>query len=144
MRRVPGLRLSRWLDGRPTDKSPEKDVSWFGPDGMEFGMLDWDRAARRALCVHIACHPEAPSEPAAKELDRCLFLFNADVEAVPFTVPAAVVGPWRLAFDTADSSLVGPAPGVERPIVERRAGDVVLLPPYSSQLYHAGAQPWDG
>jgi isoamylase len=129
VRQVPGLRLARWLDGRPTDKSSEKDVSWFGPDGVEFGMLDWDRAARRALCVHVACHPDASAELLAKELDRCLFLFNADAEAVPFTVPAAVAGPWRLAFDTAASDASG---------TERRGGEIILLPPSSAQLYHAG------
>jgi glycogen operon protein len=135
VRGVPGLRLARWLDGRPSELSPEKDVSWFGPDGIEFGVLDWDRAARRALCVHVACHPEAPFEPVARELDRCLFLFNADAEAVPFTIPTAVAGPWRLAFDTAESERTG---------TERRAGEVMLLPPYSAQLYHAGPARFEG
>jgi hypothetical protein len=86
------------------------------------------------LCVHIACHPESPFEPVARELDRCLFLFNADAEAVPFTIPTAVAGPWRLAFDTASSE----GADSERTGTERRAGEVMLLPPYSAQLYHAG------
>jgi isoamylase len=135
VRRVPGLRLARWLDGRPTDKWPEKDVSWFGPDGVEFGMLDWDRAARRALCVHVACHPHAPSEISEPEQNRCLFLFNADTDAVAFTVPSAVVGPWRAVFDTTEA---------QSPGLQRTAGESVLLPPFSAHLYHAGPAQFDG
>src|SRR5690606_870950 len=44
-----GLRPGRWLDGRPAAEWAEKDVSWFRIDGAEFGVLDWDRPAPRAL-----------------------------------------------------------------------------------------------
>ena len=129
VRRVQGLRLARWLDGRPSDRWPEKDVSWFGPDGLEFGVLDWDRAARRALCVHIACHPEPVPGAPEREFERVLFLFNADAEAVPFTIPTAVAGPWRLAFDTTEAEAEG---------TRRSAGEVVLVAPYAAHVYHAG------
>jgi isoamylase len=129
VRNVPGARLARWLDGRPSSKWPEKDVSWFGTDGIEFGMLDWDRAARRALCVHVACHPDSSLETAEHEQNRCLYLFNADAEPVAFTVTGAVVGPWRSVFDTAEAHPPG---------IEHKAGDLITLPAYSAHLYHAG------
>ena len=45
-------------------------------------MLDWDRATHRALCVHVASHPEVLVAPGGHEQHRCLFLFNADPAAV--------------------------------------------------------------
>ncbi len=126
-RHQPGLRPGRWLDGRPAAEWAEKDVSWFGPDGVEFGVLDWDRAARRALCVHVASHPEGePNTQGAAGPSRYLFLFNADPSAVSFVIPTALLGPWVSAFDTADEEAPGAA---------RAAGDTVLLPPFSARFY---------
>jgi glycogen operon protein len=123
-----GLRPGRWLDGRPAAEWAEKDVGWFGINGVEFGMLDWDRPAQRALCVHVASHPD-PSESNGQEQRRYLFLFNADSEPVSFVLPPARSGPWRAAFDTAER---------EAPGTVRAPGDVMTLPPYSAQLYEAG------
>jgi glycogen operon protein len=129
VRGVPGLRpVGRWLDGRPLAEGAERDVTWFGIDGSEFGMLDWDRAAQRALCVHVASHPEVLSFARGHEQYRCLFLFNADAMAVSFVLPSSVAGPWRAAFDTAEREALG---------TSRNAGDVVTLPPYSAIVYQA-------
>ncbi len=125
----PGLRPGRWLDGRPAAEWAEKDVSWFGTDGVEFGVLDWDRAARRALCVHVVSHPDPLAESSGQVRHRYLFLFNADSSTVPFVLPAAVSGPWRSVFDTAELEPVG---------TTRAPGDSVTLLPYSSHLYQAG------
>jgi hypothetical protein len=91
-------------------------------------MLDWDRAAQRALCVHVASHPEVLSDARGHEQYRCLYLFNADAVAVQFTLPKVVAGPWRAAFDTAER---------EAPGTLRAAGETVTLPPYSAILYQA-------
>jgi isoamylase len=129
VRSVPGLRpVGRWLDGRPVVEGAERDVTWFGVDGVEFGVLDWDRAAKRALCVHVASHPEVLSETRGQEQHRCLFLFNADAAQVSFVLPKMAAGPWRAIFDTADREPLG---GVRSP------GDVVALPPYSAIVYQA-------
>jgi glycogen operon protein len=149
VRGQPGLRPSRWLDGRPSAEWAEKDVSWFGIDGVEFGVLDWDRSAQRALCVHVASHPDTvrssvphaiedhaagasggpiPS-PGAREQNRYLFLFNADASAVSFVLPPAVSGPWRSVFDTSEREPAG---------VVRVPGDIVTLLPHSAHVYHAG------
>jgi isoamylase len=129
VRGVPGLRpVFRWLDGRPVIEGAERDVTWFGTDGVEFGMLDWDRSTQRALCVYVASHPELLSSTRGQEQFRCLFLFNADAVAVPFVLPKTVAGPWRAAFDTADREPQGSVRG---------PGDVVTLPPYSALVYEA-------
>jgi pullulanase/glycogen debranching enzyme len=120
--------VGRWLDGRPLAEGAERDVTWFGVDGVEFGMLDWDRAAHRALCVHVASHPELLSLSRGHEQYRCLFLFNADAMAVPFVLPSSVAGPWRAAFDTAER---------EAPGTVRNARDIVTLPPHSAIVYQA-------
>jgi glycogen operon protein len=124
----PGLRPGRWLDGRPAAEWAEKDVSWFGVDGIEFGVLDWDRAAQRALCVHVASHPDPSSTSSGREQHRYLFLFNADMAPVPFRLPPALSGPWRAVFDTAEQQAVG---------VSHAPGDMVTLLPYSAHLYQA-------
>jgi isoamylase len=126
-----GLRPGRWLDGRPAAEWAEKDVSWFRIDGAEFGVLDWDRPAPRALCVHVASHPD-PSEANGQEQRRYLFLFNADPTAVPFVLPPELSGPWHSVFDTSEQD----APGTVR-----AAADVVTLLPYSAHLYQAGHGP---
>lgn len=131
VRSVPGLRpVGRWLDGRPVAEGAERDVTWFGTDGIEFGVLDWDRAAQRALCVYVASHPEVPSA-SAPEQDRCLFLFNADATQVSFVLPKTVAGPWLAIFDTAEREPVGYA---------RNPGDVVAVPPFSSIVYQAKSE----
>jgi isoamylase len=128
-RSIPGLRpVGRWLDGRPLVEGAERDVIWFGTDGVEFGMLDWDRATHRALCVHVASHPEVLSVARGHEQHRCLFLFNADPAQVTFLLPKAVAGPWSLVIDTSEREPLGSA---------RAPGDVVTLPPYSAIVYEA-------
>jgi glycogen operon protein len=124
----PGLRPGRWLDGRPAAEWAEKDVSWFRVDGVEFGVLDWDRAAQRALCVHVASHPDPSSMSSGREQHRYLFLFNADMAPVPFRLPPALSGPWRAVFDTAEQQAVD---------VSLAPGDTVTLLPYSAHLYQA-------
>ncbi|HTV19848.1 MAG TPA: alpha-amylase family glycosyl hydrolase, partial [Polyangiaceae bacterium] len=129
VRATPGLRpVGRWLDGRPLGEGAERDVIWFGVDGVEFGMLDWDRATHRALCVHIASHPELLSEDRGHEQYRCLFLFNADPAQVTFVLPKVVAGPWRLVIDTSEREALG---GLRGP------GDAVTLLPFSAIVYEA-------
>jgi isoamylase len=126
VRERPGLRPAHWLDGKPPAEGAEKDVSWFGPDGIEFGVLDWDRATRRALCVHLA----SALEPRERGQARYLFLFNADAGPVTFVLPPALPGPWTLVLDTADSEQS-----------TRHPGDVVALPAYTAQIYQLAAPP---
>jgi isoamylase len=131
VRGLPGLRpVGRWLEGRPVAEGAERDVTWFGVDGVEFGMLDWDRAAKRALCVHVASHPDVVSEATASDQYRCLYLFNADTAEVTFVLPASVAGPWRATFDTAEREVLGTL---------RSAGEAVTLPPHSAIVY--GSKP---
>jgi isoamylase len=129
VRNQPGLRPVRWLDGRAAVEWAEKDVSWFRPDGAEFGGHDWDRLARRALCVHIASHPEPVLDVEKPRQCRYLLLFNADSEPVRFVVPSAVAGPWYLAFDTSDDA------AGELFRASRVPGEVVELLSYSACIY---------
>jgi glycogen operon protein len=129
VRHQPGLRPARWLDGRSANEWAEKDVSWFRPDGAEFGGHDWDRAARRALCVHIASHPEPELDVTKPRQSRYLLLFNADPEPVSFMLPSPVAGPWYLAFDTSDDA----AGEIFR--ASRVPGEMLDLLPYSARIY---------
>jgi hypothetical protein len=73
-------------------------------------------------------HPEVLSTVRGHDQFRCLFLFNADAAEVSFVLPKTVLGPWQVAFDTAER---------EPPGSSRQAGDVVTLPPYSAVVYQA-------
>ena len=106
-RRHPVLRRSRYLHGQHVSKLGIPDISWYSPDGTIQTDQQWqDHFAR---CIGLLLAGDAGDYLSPTGMDRpdgVLFLiFNAHVDAVPFTVPAVdQARTWRVLLDTAAPS----------------------------------------
>lgn len=119
VRAHPGFRSERWLDGDPVQSGGPKDIAWFRPDGQEFGVLDWDSAEYRSICVY-----RGPEPFSADESQGVLFLFNADQREVEFTLPTVLLGEWERILDSSEEVMPSQAPLL-------RAGQACSLPGHS-------------
>jgi isoamylase len=105
-RRHPALRQDRWLGphSRPDEGRP---VEWLRPDGRTMATEDWHATDRHALMVRLG-------EPD----DSLLLLFNAELAAVEFVLPA---GHWAVVLSSAG------APNLEGVRVTAPAHALVVL-----------------
>jgi len=119
-RRHPVFRRADFLSGEERLGSGAPDVWWFRPDGRKMTRRNWQRDDTRTLGVFLnGAEIPAQSEQGARVIDGTfLILFNAQPDAVVFTLPAVSFGRrWVHELSTAEPDVeagadVYPARGV--------------------------------
>jgi glycogen operon protein len=110
----------RFFDGRPVRRSGGlPDIGWFQPHGEEMTDADWDSGFGRAVAVFLNGEGLREVDARGQRLsDDSFFLaFNADADAIEFTLPEAPFGEqWEIVIDTENPAPVAtdavPAGGV--------------------------------
>jgi glycogen operon protein len=101
--RHPVFRRRDFFQGRPLFGSSVHDIVWLQPDGSEMTEQAWGQGHARELAVFLSGDGLMEVDAQARPLldDSFLLLFNADAEAVPFTLPAGLAaGEGELLVDT--------------------------------------------
>ncbi|WP_008312648.1 glycogen debranching protein GlgX [Leptolyngbya sp. PCC 6406] len=92
-----------WFQGRAIHGSDISDIGWYDPEGNEIGEEAWQEGIAKALGVFLN-GSEIPSPDLQGNRiidDSFLLFFNAQEEAVTFTVAAMLrTLPWYLVLDT--------------------------------------------
>jgi len=107
-RRHPVFRRADFLTGKERLGSGSPDVWWFGLDGNEIAEGNWRRGDTHTLGVFLngAEMPMLTQGGAPVADDTFLILFNADPQAVVFTLPAVSFGRrWVFELSTAQPEL---------------------------------------
>jgi isoamylase len=102
---LPVLRRHRFLAGTYFEGIGAKDSTWFTPAGEEMQAAHWEDPQTRSFALLLDGRAPASAIPVEAHDASVLLVFNAWHEAVPFTLPAAPAGAWRLRLDTADPAL---------------------------------------
>ena len=93
-KRLPMLRLARYIHGpMPTD-SGWCDISWLHPDGRPMNEADWN--GERRLALLFSCHNEQDTESPVREATA--ILFNASDQDTVFLLPPGLPACCRLRF----------------------------------------------
>ncbi|MGN6607851.1 MAG: glycogen debranching protein GlgX [Jatrophihabitans sp.] len=116
----PIFRRRRFFDGRPVRRSGGlPDIGWFQPLGEEMTDEDWGSGFGRAIAVYLNGEGlrEVDSRGQRVTDDSFYLCFNADPDAIEFTLPEASFGErWELVIDTENPTPVDtdvlPAGGV--------------------------------
>ncbi len=98
------FRRRDFFQGRPLFGSSVRDIVWLQPDGSEMTEQAWGEGHARALAVFLSGDGlndvDAQGHPLRD--DSFALLFNADAEAVPFTLPHGLTSAaGELLIDTA-------------------------------------------
>ncbi|MEJ2515981.1 MAG: glycogen debranching protein GlgX [Gammaproteobacteria bacterium] len=123
------FRRREFLQGVHLRAGRFKDVTWLGPDGAELDEADWDNPSLRSLGMLLdstgGSH-QRPSEPAQMSF---LVLFNAEDEAVEFTLPSPIsTEVWEVLLDTSQEPGIVPVAGYRQGHAYRlSAGSMALL-----------------
>ena len=102
---APGLPAGGLPTGEERLGSGSPDVWWFRPDGRKMTIANWRRGDTHTLGVLLngAEIPTVTAQGAPVIDDTFLILFNADAEAVVFTLPAVSFGRrWVSELSTAE------------------------------------------
>ena len=103
-RRYPALRRTEWYSGEmQADGQP--DIAWLKHDGGALDGVEWSNRNRYCICIRLgACAPAADSGKAkdSEHAVNCLLLFNAEAQAVAFTLPP---GRWRIVMNSSSPAL---------------------------------------
>jgi glycogen operon protein len=132
----PVFRRRRFFAGSRPGADDLGDTAWFSPDGKNMQSADWGHEFARSVMVFLngdgTPGPDRRGEPVVG--DSFLVAFNADAEAITFTIPDEVYGEgWLVELDTHDDeagsvSLFGDEttllPGIE---IEVSGRSVVVL-----------------
>ncbi len=118
-RALPALRRDRFLVGAWYDSIGAKDATWLTPAGKEMEPAHWDDPQTRSFALLLNGRAPASAIPVEAHDASVLLVFNAWHDAVPFVLPAAPAGAWRLALDTAEPA---------RPEVEPAGAEPWLVP----------------
>ncbi|MEO8119423.1 MAG: glycogen debranching enzyme GlgX, partial [Rhodoferax sp.] len=83
------------------------DVCWFKPDGTEMTPEEWNDGNARCLAMLMSGRgiPDRGARGETLVDDDFLLLFNAHHDTIPFTLPQAKNGAWRLLLDTATDAM---------------------------------------
>ncbi len=92
-KRHPALRRDRFLEGRPIDGAPYKDVAWRREDGHEFNDEEWHDRNRRFVGLELF---EAGAQD--ERTDDHVYVIVNGGDALTATLPSAT-GRWRLVLD---------------------------------------------
>jgi glycogen operon protein len=118
-KRHPALRRNRFLEGRPIDGAPYKDVAWRREDGAELDTADWHDPARRFIGLELF---EAGGDARGSEDHVYVAVNGGDICSA--SLPPAT-GRWRIVLNSADASSVAHGTGVTVQVPARSA--VVLV-----------------
>jgi isoamylase len=109
----PVLRRRKFFQGTPVLDSRIKDLTWFHPDGKEFGEDEWQKQSFYAFGLLLAGNAIAESDERGNRVidDTLLILFNATTQRCTFTLPAEPAGyqeepesrRWQLVLDTREA-----------------------------------------
>ncbi|MBS0003548.1 MAG: glycogen debranching protein GlgX [Thioalkalivibrio sp.] len=85
----PVFHQRRWFQGRPIHGDDVKDIAWFTPDGAQMAEENWGEDFAKSLGVFINGRSIIASDPDGERLvdDSFYLIFNADHEALEFTLP---------------------------------------------------------
>ncbi|MGH2476416.1 MAG: glycogen debranching enzyme, partial [Candidatus Limnocylindrales bacterium] len=99
----PIFRRRRWFEGQAIHGDEVEDICWFTPDGAEMTDADWQVGYARSLAVLMngdAIPTRGPQGEVIRD-DTFMWLSNAHVERVTFTIPDRVRGSrWVVELDT--------------------------------------------
>jgi glycogen operon protein len=129
-RRHPVLRRRRFLTGHPGSDSKLPDVWWFRPDGRRMTRKDWGHDELRTLGVFLNGDEIDDTTPDGEPIrdDSFLLLFNANDEAVTFTLPAARFGAhWRVELSTFDPNADEISYGARKEVTVESRSILVLV-----------------
>jgi len=98
----PVFRRKSFFQGRKLSGRGVKDIHWFGPDGKEMRVKEWNVSFAKSLGMLLSgdAIPDLDLQGRTITDDTFLLLFNAHWEAVPFRLPRAPHDEWSLLFDT--------------------------------------------
>jgi len=132
-RENPAFRIQHFLTGEAVNGSPQKDVTWLRPDGLEMTEDDWRDHRNQALGMLVSGQASDEVNPFGRPLEgrTFLLLLNAGGRSTHFSLPdTASWGVWRKRLNTA------------RPARNILKGDEIHLAPHSVILLeHEGATP---
>jgi isoamylase len=99
-REHPVLRRRRWFQGRPIRGTV--DLGWFKPDGTEMGDEDWDSGLANAVGVFLNGEAITDRDRRGQRVtdDSFLLLFNAQPDALDWTLPDQWGKRWETVLDT--------------------------------------------
>jgi glycogen operon protein len=110
--RNPVLRRRKFFQGRHIRGAEIKDIAWLTPDGSELTDEVWNAPSVRSLGVRLAgdAMDEVNERGERTAGDTLLLLLNADLDPIPFTLPALAGGShWEEILDTATGEHARPA-----------------------------------
>ncbi len=118
----PVLRRRKWFQGRSIHGSGVHDILWFNPDGGEMTEAQWHDGLARAIGIFLNGEEIATPDRRGERIvdDSFILLFNADDDAVEFSLPEDLLGwEWRTVMDTAQPRFLqrGRCYGVDAPTV---------------------------
>ena len=98
----PVFRRRHFLQGRPLENSPTKDIVWLQPDGEEMTTDEWNLDFARCLGVFLSGEAIDEIDPRGRPVrdDNFLVLFNAHHDEIPFTLPSFGAAAWQCVLDT--------------------------------------------
>ena len=102
----PVFRRRGWFKGRPIKGRRVVDIAWFKPDGLEMTEQDWREWFAKSFGVFLNGDLLRSRDDSGRRMrdDSFLMLFNAHVEPVLFTLPAADWGArWAMVLDTVEA-----------------------------------------
>ena len=107
-RQHPVFRRRRFFQGRPIYGTDVSDIVWLKPDGQMMSHDDWAEGWAKSITVFLNGEaiptPDPRGEPVVD--DSFLVLFNANADAMPFTLPDGGFGEsWDVAIDTNEPML---------------------------------------
>ncbi len=135
-REHPTFRRSRFFDGRPGTQAAEDslpDIVWLNTRGEPMVSEDWDEDLARTVAKFLNGNGIRERDVRGQDVSdvNFLLLFNADAEAVDFTLPPADYAPaWEIVVDTAGEG----ADSVARPagfVLSVAGRSLVVLRAYS-------------
>jgi isoamylase len=101
-REHPVLRRRRWFQGHSIRGTV--DLGWFKPDGTEMSDEDWNSGPANAVGVFLNGDAITDPDPRGQPVtdDSFLLLFNAQPDAIDWTLPKQWGRRWEVVLDTAD------------------------------------------
>lgn len=98
------IRSGRFYHGRRVNGDKYKDLSWYLPDGREFGDEDWQNPEVHSFCMVITHELSQDADRESILENSLIILMNASAEDCEFKIPEETVsGSWRVVIDTSDA-----------------------------------------
>ncbi len=134
----PVFRRRRFFRGHQPGAGPSDgpgDIVWLTPAGKEVTDSDWYAPGAKSLAVFLNGDAISEPDPRGERItdDRFLLLFNANDDAVSFTLPGVRFGrEWEIVIDTCGPRV--PVLHGELPLLSARAH--AKLAPHAVMVLH--------